>query len=139
MSLNTEHLKRCTATLEQSIVLFNKTEPDSLENEIFRNAIVKSYELVLEMSGKLLKKVLKPFFASSKEVDQLVFKDIFRAASQHGLLSPDEVKRWFKYRDNRNNTAHDYGVGFAQETLLLIAPFIKDAKHLAEVLDHANA
>ena len=70
MSLNTEHLKRYIATLEQSLILFNKTKSDSLENEIYRNAIVKSYELVLEMSGQLLKKVLKPFFATPKEVDQ---------------------------------------------------------------------
>ena len=66
----------------------------------------------LEMSGKLLKKALKPFFASPKEVDQLVFKDIFRAASQHGILFLEETTRRFKYRENRNskricgNTTH---------------------------------
>ena len=35
-----------------------------------------------------------------------------------------------KYRDNRNNTAHDYGQAFAQETLNLVENFLKDAKNI---------
>ena len=137
MTLNTENLKSCIDTLRQSIVLLIQQKPDSLEYEIFRNATVKGYELTLETAGKLLKKALKPYFANPKEVDQLVFKDIFRHASKHGLLSSDEVKRWFLYRDNRNNTAHDYGVGFAEETLKLLPTFVDDAQRLKERLDHA--
>lgn len=138
MTLNTENLKSCIDTLRQSIVLLIQQKPDSLEYEIFRNATVKGYELTLETAGKLLKKALKPYFANPKEVDQLVFKDIFRHASKHGLLSSDEVKRWFLYRDNRNNTAHDYGVGFAEETLKLLPTFVDDAQRLKDRLDHAS-
>lgn len=139
MTLSTEHLGRCIETLKQSLVLLTHYKPDSLDYEIYRNAIVKGYELTLETSGKLLKKALKPYFSNPKEVDQLVFKDIFRHASQHGLLTLDEIKRWFSYRDNRNNTAHDYGIGFAEETLKLVPQFINDAKRLKEVLDHVKA
>jgi len=32
-------------------------------------------------------------------------------------MTLEEVERWFAYRDNRNDTAHDYGEGFANETL----------------------
>lgn len=138
MTLNTEHLKRCIATLNQSLVLLKQSKPESLEYEIFRNAIVKGYELTLETAGKLLKKILKPYFASPKEVDQLVFKDIFRYAAKHGLLTVEESKRWFKYRDNRNNTAHDYGIGFAEETLKLLPKFLEDAERLEKVLDHGK-
>ncbi|MEN8219100.1 MAG: hypothetical protein ABFS56_22570 [Pseudomonadota bacterium] len=31
----------------------------------------------------------------------------------------DTCERWFEYRDNRNNTAHDYGEHFAESTLKL--------------------
>lgn len=41
-----------------------------------------------------------------------------------------------KYRDNRNNTTHDYGQSFAEETLVLIDDFIADAKKLKEVIDN---
>lgn len=138
MALNTDHLSRCIETLKQSLILLNRSKPESLEYEIFRNAIVKGFELTLETSGKLLKKALKPYFANPKDVDQLSFKDIFRHASKHGLLSIDETKRWFNYRDNRNNTAHDYGIGFAEETLTLLSMFVIDAERLKEALDHAK-
>lgn len=138
MKLNTDHLKRCIETLRQSISLLTKQKPDSIEYEIFRNATIKGYELTLETAGKLLKKALKPYFANPKEVDQLVFKDVFRHASKHGLLSIEEAKRWFTYRDNRNNTAHDYGFGFAEETLKLLPTFVDDAQRLKDRLDHAT-
>lgn len=138
MRLNTDHLKRYIETLRQSIKLLIQQKPDSIEYEIFRNATVKGYELTLETAGKLLKKALKPYFANPKEVDQLVFKNVFRHASKHGLLSIEEAKRWFTYRDNRNNTAHDYGLGFAEETLKLLPTFVDDAQRLKDRLDHAT-
>lgn len=138
MILNTDHLKRCIETLSHTLNLLIQQTPDSLEYEIFRNATVKGYELTLETSGTLLKKALKPYFANPQDVDQLVFKDIFRHAAKHGLLTIEETKRWFTYRDNRNNTAHDYGVGFAEETLKLLPKFLEDAQRLKESLDHAK-
>lgn len=139
MILNTDHLKRCIDTLRHTLKLLMQQNPDSLEYEIFRNATVKGYELTLETSGTLLKKAIKPYFANPQDVDQLVFKDIFRHAAKHGLLTIDETKRWFTYRDNRNNTAHDYGVGFAEETLKLLPKFVEDAQRLKESLDHVKA
>lgn len=132
MPINTEHLNRCILTLERSLDALEKSEAGSVEYDVFRNATVKGFELTLELSGKLLRKALKPFFATSKAVDGLVFKDIFRHAAKHGLVGIDEVERWFKYRDNRNNTAHDYGAGFAEETMKLLPAFISDARRLMD-------
>ena len=67
---------------------------------------------MLEQSGKLLRKRLAAFFASNRQADRLAFKDLFRHAAKHGLIAPEGVERWFLYRDNRNDTAHDYGEGF---------------------------
>ena len=97
-------------------------------------ARVKEFEIILEQTGKLLKKCLKPYFSSSKQVDQLNFKDVFRYAAKHGLLELEEVERWLIYRDNRNDTAHDYGVGFADATLVLLPQFILDAYRVSEVV-----
>jgi len=53
------------------------------------------------------------------------------------------VTRWFAYRDNRNNTAHDYGKGFAEDTLALMPTFLADARALEttlrEKLSHADS
>lgn len=133
-TLKTDHLRRCIQTLESSIALLSKEKPDTIEYEIFRNAVVKGFELTLETSGKLLRRALKAFMTSPRAVDGLVYKDVIRYAAKHGLLTDVEVKRWFTYRDNRNSTAHDYGVGFAVETLGLLPAFVADAKRLEESL-----
>ena len=52
------------------------------------------------------------------------------------LLNEKEVERWFEYRDNRNNTAHDYGVEFAQKTLTLIESFLADVEKLKIVIEN---
>jgi len=135
MTINTEYLERCIKTLEKSYTCIKTVQEGSIDYEMYRNSLVKSFEMTLEQSGKLLKKKLVPYFATKKSVDVLAFKDIFRQANKHFLLSEDEVNRWFKYRDNRNNTAHDYGQTFAEETLLLINDFLKDVHHLKEVID----
>ena len=134
--LNTDYFARCIAALEQAYDGLNQQPDDSLLYDIYRAACVKEFEIILEQTGKLLKKCLKPYFASNKQVDQLVFKEIFRHAAKHGLISLEEVERWLAYRDNRNDTAHDYGASFADETLVLLPQFIVDARRLNEVIDN---
>ena len=99
---------------------------------------IKEFEIILEQSGKLLKKVLKPYFHTSKAVDKLFFKDIFREAGLHGLMEIDEVQRWCEYRDNRNSTSHDYGESLANNTLILIPQFIKDAQNVTNIIGNHN-
>ena len=139
MAYNTDYLARCIQTLDESIARLQRADENSMDYEIFRNSAVKSFELTLETAGKLVKKSLKPYFATSKAVDKLFFKEVFRYAAKHGLMHIDEVERWFEYRDNRNNTAHDYGKHFAQETLKLLPQFVVDAKNLKKNLDEAAA
>ncbi len=136
MTINTEYLERCIETLKKSYTLIKTVDEGSIDYEMYRNSLVKSFEITLEQSGKLLKKKLIPYFATKKAVDMLTFKDIFREAHKHSLLNQYEVERWFKYRDNRNNTAHDYGKAFAEETLLLMEDFFKDVYHLKEIIQN---
>ena len=133
-SLNTDFYCRCLNSLQRGLSFLeeNREEDDTLR-DIYRSACVKEFEILLEQSGKLLKKCLKPYFAISKEVDKLTFNDIFRHAGKVSLLSLEEVDRWLHYRKVRNSTAHDYGESFAEETLLILPDFIKDAIHIEKV------
>lgn len=54
--INTEYLQRCIDTLEKSYQLIKTVEPDSIEYEMYRNSLVKGFEITIEQSGKLLKK-----------------------------------------------------------------------------------
>jgi nucleotidyltransferase substrate binding protein (TIGR01987 family) len=134
MNLNTDHLKRCLLTLENSLKFYAEAPQDDISQEVYRNAVVKSFELSLEVSGKLLRRALKAFDYSHQTVDALFFKDVLRYAAKHGLLEAESLPRWFAYRDNRNSTAHDYGEAFANETLGLVQQFCKDASALERVL-----
>jgi nucleotidyltransferase substrate binding protein (TIGR01987 family) len=145
--LNTDHLQRCIQTLQSSLRLYQAAEAGSIDQEVFRNAIVKGYELSQETAFKLLRKALKEYGHSSKKLNETPIKEVLRLAASHGLMSVAEVERWFSYRDNRNNTAHDYGEGFAKQTLTLLPGFISDISALAQQLeaklgkdsDHAQA
>ncbi|MEQ1601058.1 MAG: nucleotidyltransferase [Methylophilaceae bacterium] len=133
--LNVDHLRRCMQTLDSSLALYQKAEPDSIDQEVFRNAIVKSYELTQETAFKLLIKALKVYGHGGKKLATTPIKDLLRLAAAHDLMTLPEVERWFRYRDNRNNTAHDYGEQFAHETLVLIPTFLQDIATLSDTLE----
>lgn len=135
--IRTDYLQKCIDTLQKSYDLLKTAEEGSVEYEVYRNSLVKGFELSLEQSGKLLKKKITPYFASKKAADTLSFKDIFRHALKYSLITEEETKRWLRYRDNRNNTAHDYGQAFARETISLVKDFLADIEHLKEVIDNA--
>jgi nucleotidyltransferase substrate binding protein (TIGR01987 family) len=131
MRINLDYLNRCIATLENAYRHLQSEDPHDILYDIYQAVCVKEFELVLEQSGKLLKKRISVYFASNKAVDKLSFKEIFRQAVMHTLIDIDTSERWLAYRDNRNNTAHDYGEEFAEVTLKLLPQFIIDAKALS--------
>ncbi|MCY4644943.1 MAG: nucleotidyltransferase substrate binding protein [Bacteriovoracales bacterium] len=138
MPLDTTFLKRCIESLEGSFTRLGQAKKDDILYDIFRAATIKEFEIILEQSGKLLRKCLGPYFHSPKEVAQMTFKDVFRHSGRHGLISLKEVERWLEYRDNRNLTSHDYGFKLAEQTLRLIPSFIKDAQRLVSVIESAH-
>lgn len=132
MSLNTDHLLRTVATLDHALRAYENTPADEIVlRDLYRNAAVKSFELSLETCGKLLRKALKLYAGDPRAVDALVFNDVLRHAGKHGLLDQAGVQRWLAYRANRNTTAHDYGEGFANETLQLLPAYTQDIRELS--------
>lgn len=132
--MDTTFYLRCIETLERAIERLGESDTDSIEYDLYRSACVKEFEIILEQTGKLLRKCLKGWAHSPKAVDALPFKDVFRTAAHHDLIDLAAAERWLRYRDNRNNTAHDYGKGFAEVTLTLLPGFIADARQLQQVL-----
>ena len=137
--MDTRLYRRGIETLETALHLHNQAAAGSVEQEVYRNAVVKGFELTLETSAKLIRRALRVTGIGARSLDSLPFKDVFRQAAGHGLLEISEVERWFVYRDNRNSTAHDYGIGFAEETLGLVGDFIVDARRLVDSLDRLFA
>src|SRR5580700_2229518 len=94
MNLRTEHLARCLQTLEKSLEQLQRAPEDSIDYEIYRNAVVKGFDLTLETAGKMLRKGIKTYTGNPRTVDELSFKDVLRHAAKHGLLDPATVERW---------------------------------------------
>lgn len=138
MQIDTEYYQRCISTLEKAHGLLLAANPELIDYDMYRSACVKEFEIILEQSGKLLRKVLKPYFHSPKAVDQLYFKDVFRQAVLRSIVDAELCERFLAYRDNRNNSAYDYGVNFAEETLTLLPSFIADANLLSQAINQQN-
>lgn len=137
-AINTDYIQRCLESLELAYENLTRLQSQERMYDVFRAACIKEFELILEQSGKLLKRKLRPYLASKRELDQLNFKDIFRRSAKHGLLDTEEVERWLVYRDSRNETAHEYGEDLAEKTLVLIPGFINDAKMLIARIRESN-
>ncbi len=134
MPLNFEPLARCILVLEKSLNALNKAEKGSTEHEMYRNAVVKSFEMTLEMAGKSVRRALKEYTAIPRSVRELTFKDVFRYGAKYGLI--EDPESWFSYRDSRNNTVHDYGEDFADTVLKIIHQFHGDvAKVYATLME----
>ena len=135
MTISTEYISHCILTLRTAWEGHRRYEAGDVMYEIYRAACVKEFELVLEQSGRLLKKKLRPYFASNRQADQLTFNDIFRHAARHSLISGDECERWLEYRALRNETAHEDGEQFVERTLEALPQFVADAEELVNVIE----
>ncbi|MYH60504.1 MAG: nucleotidyltransferase [Caldilineaceae bacterium SB0675_bin_29] len=134
MTISTEHIRRCIQTLRTAWDGLERYEAGDVMYEIYRAACVKEFELVLEQSGRLFKKKLRPYFASNRQADQLTFHDIFRYAAKHCLISGDSCERWLEYRAVRTVTAQEYGEQFAERTLEILPQFVADAEELVNAI-----
>lgn len=64
MSINTEYLEQDIAVLLKSYSLIKTVEEGSIEYEMYRNSLVKVFEMTLEQSGKLLRKKIDTVFCN---------------------------------------------------------------------------
>ena len=136
--IDTDYLNRCIASLIKAYELLMQQDKGEVLYDVYRSAVVKEFELILEQSGKLLKKAMQPHFADNQELDRLFFKDIFRYGHKFGLLNAEQTTRWFEYRESRNQTAHNYGEKLAQKTLTLVPQFIIDSQSLVKNIEALN-
>lgn len=139
MKLNTSYLRTCISALEKAHEeLSQLTNLDQSLYEIYRAACIKEFELILEQCTVLLRKVLSSFYSSNRHTARLAFKDVFRYAARHDILDSDSVERWLRYRQLRNDTVHEYGEDYAEQTIKFLPHFIDDAKTLVELIERIN-
>ncbi len=130
------HIRETLATLEVALHAVERTAKDDALYDVFRLAVIKSFDLTIELSAKLLRKSLRSYGGASRSVDMLSFNETIRFAGQTGML--DAVARWLIYRANRNSTAHDYGEDFVTQTVTLLPAYLRDAHALLDNIEHGG-
>ena len=90
--INTDYLSKCIDTLESALVKLHQ-QTDEEYRDVYRAVCIKEFEIILEQSGKLLKKILAEYYASKKTIDKLMYKDIFRYANKHSLVDTETCER----------------------------------------------
>lgn len=136
MKVDTAFQRRCFRTMEMAREKIEELgEEEDVGHDLYRAACVKEFELVLERSGKLLRKRLAAYFACNRQADRLVFRNLFRHAAKHRLIDSEGAERWLRYRDSRNDSAQVCGERFAETTLKFLPAFLADAKALADLIE----
>ncbi len=132
--LDINHFECCLNTLDRGLALYQTAAADSLDADMYRSVCVKEFELLVEVVGKLLKKKLRPYFASNRDADKLTYKAVIRHAARYGLLPFEVAERWLAYRDIRNRTAREYGADYANEAVAVLPTFAADTHAVQQAL-----
>ena len=132
--INTDNLTRSVNTLELALEGLRGQEPGELMYGVYRGACMNEFLVVIELTASLLRRRLRPYFVTVRQVSDLTFGQVFREAARLHLISLDECRRWLNYRDYRNTIAHRYGREFAEQALTVLPALIEDARRIAEVI-----
>lgn len=89
------HLKNIISSLN------NMDDIDDLTKEVYRDSIIKKYEMLEDLSWKLLSKIFK-----SMGLELNNPRSCYRQAFKEGLI--DDIDIWNEILASRNTTAHIY-------------------------------
>lgn len=128
--IDINNLKKAFDTLCKANEDYKTYSGNSLSVYI-KDSLVKRFEYTLEISWKLLKKILiKEYGVSDSE---LTMNNIFRLSMGYGFIKNWED--WKKYYQLRNIGAHEYSLEKSEDIIKTIADFINDVEYLISALE----
>jgi len=98
--------------------------------DLGRDGAIQRFEFVIELSWKLLQKVL-----SERKVMVFSPRNTYREAHKECLL--DDPQAWLVFWDVRNLTSHTYREQLAQEVFAKLPSFLELAQQLEQKLKTA--
>ena len=85
-------------------------------------------------SACLLRRHLRQYFGSNHRSDSLTYRDVFRYAARHELISIDECERWFGYRAHLDRAPHHLDEDFTETALFMLKQLADDARELTKTM-----
>lgn len=97
--------------------------------DAFQMALVQAFEILIELSWK----VLKDYLENEGYTEVQTGKRAFRQAFQDGIIENGEV--WLKALEIRNHTSHIYDVSLLEElNIFVVESFLPEIKKLHNTL-----
>jgi len=103
--------------------------------EAMRAGVIQNFEFTYELCWKFMKRWLENNVGGSY-VDGVSRHELFRLAAESRLIT--DVSQWMKYHAARNETAHTYDSGKADEIFAIASVFQADAAKFLQVLKERN-
>ncbi len=97
--------------------------------------LIQNLEFTYELCWKAIKRWLENN-VNPEAVDGVTRRELFRMAAENRLI--EDVEEWMTYHSARNQTSHQYDSTLAEETLNLMADFIRAAQRLLANLKARN-
>ncbi|XQA75273.1 HI0074 family nucleotidyltransferase substrate-binding subunit [Xanthomonas sacchari] len=133
-TLDLTPLQRAIERLDEG---WKRYQQDISDTQI-RDGLIQRFAFTYEISYKMLKRHLEASSANSAELDGIGFQDLIRSGNERGLLLSD-WPHWRRFRDMRAKTSHTYDEAIALEVVASIPDFQREAAHLLEQLQDAQA
>lgn len=136
-ALDLRPLQRALLALQRSLAFVDDRDwfgkqPEALQETVMAGAI-QHFELVYELSVKMLRRTLEREADNPAVIDALSYRDMLRSAFEKGLVT--DVLLWFDYRKLRNITTHTYDEDKVREVLVGIHGFMAEAQRLLDRLE----
>ena len=97
--------------------------------DAFQMALVQAFEILIELSWK----VLKDYLENEGYTEVQTGKRAFRQAFQDGMIENGEV--WLKALEMRNSTSHIYDISILEElNVFVVESFLPEVKKLHNTL-----
>jgi len=110
--------------LNYALNIESKSSDKFYEKEIVSNALIHHFEIVYELSWKMMKRYIE---MEDSDVKILTRKDLFRIAGEKGLIH--DFHKWVNFHSARNKTSHTYDEDTVKEvygTAKEFKTYIKD-------------
>jgi len=102
----------------------------------FRAATIQAFEFTYELVIKMIQRQLAQVAANPGALRTMDFADQMRDAADAGIVR--EALPYVRYRELRNKTSHTYDADRAEETVLVIDEFLRDARFVLQELRKRN-
>ena len=121
MEIDITNLKSAFQTLKSSMKTLEENKTCDFV-DMLEDSCIKRFEYTLEISRKIMKRILKKIYGKSE--DELTVNNTFRFMQGYKFIPNWE--NWKNYYEKLNNTAHEYNLEKSRALIEIIPNFIED-------------